>query len=456
VSRALSGAARRIAAALGIAATLAARPAAAQEALSLRQAITAALRDSDLLKVEEGRFAAAAAGADAARSFLLPKVVLEERFLRTDNPAWDFSTKINQGAFTTADLQGAPASFNDPPPISDFQTSLTVTQPLFARRATLGLAMARGEASAAAQDRTRRREEVAHGALQAWLGSTAAEAALAAAAKAEEDAAEHLRLAEVAEGAGVGLVSDRLQAGVALGEAKRMRLAAENGLEIARRGLGLALGRETAVAPGADDLGAAPADLEALLARVPDRADLRAMGERVDNAGRDVELARAERLPEVGLFGSLQANDPNRPLGTSGTSYSVGVGVTWNIFAGGHAAAAERQAEARRGSARDALAAMAKEARFRIRESWLRWGEARESLRLAAEAVAAAEEGVRLVRVRYENGLATMVALLDGQAALNRARSDEARARAGAGAALGELKFRSGVLLAEVEGGNPR
>jgi outer membrane protein TolC len=54
---------------------------------------------------------------------------------------------------------------------------------------------------------------------------------------------------------------------------------------------------------------------------------------------------------------------------------------------------------------------------------------------------------VRLVRVRYENGLATMVALLDAQAALNRSRSDAASAAAGVASALAELKFRSGLLL---------
>jgi outer membrane protein TolC len=419
----------------------------ADEGLTLRAAMAEALRESDLLRAESGRRAAAESAVDVARSHLLPGVTLEERFLRTDNPAYDFSMKINQGEFTGADLQGAPGSFNDPEPISDFQTSLTVTQPLFAKRATLGLAMARGEAAAAGLDHRRRREEVAHAALRAWLGSKAAEAYVEAADQAEEDATEHLRLAQVAEDAGVGLASDRLRAAVALSEAKRMRLEVRNNLEMARRGLGLALGRETAVVPTEDDLGSTIPPLEELLGAVDTRADLLAMGQRVENAGRAIELAGAERLPEVGAFGSLQANDPDLPLGTAGTSYSVGVGVTWKIFSGGRTAAAERQAAAERDRAASLLAAMGKEARYRVREAWLRWGESKESLRIAEEARAAAEEGVRLVRVRYENGLATMVALLDAQAALNRSRSDAARASADVAAALAELKFRSGLLL---------
>jgi outer membrane protein TolC len=421
-------------------------PALSGDAMTLREAIAEALRGSDLLKAEQGRLAAAEGAVGAARSLLLPSVSVEERFLRTDNPAYDFSMKINQGAFTGADLQGAPASFNDPAPISDFQTTLTLSQPLYAPRARIGLAMAREESAAAALDHARRREEVAHAALQAWLGAKAAEAYEDAAVKAEEDAAEHVRLAKVAEDAGTGLASDTMRAAVALSEARRMRLAVDNNLEIARRGLGLALGRETAALPTADDLGGDLPALESLLDAVDRRTDLQAMGRRVENARRNVDLAKAERLPEIGLFGSLQANDPDLPFGTAGTSYSAGVGVTWRLSQW-HSAAGERQAAGELQRAEGFRSGLAKEARFRVRESWLRWGEAKQSLAIAAEARGVAEEGVRLVRVRYENGLSTMVALLDAQAALNRARSDAARAAAELAAALGELRFRSGLLL---------
>ena len=157
------------------------------------------------------------------------------------------------------------------------------------------------------------------------------------------------------------------------------------------------------------------------------------------------KLAGAARFPEFGLTGSLQANDPDMPFGTSGTSYMVGVGVTWRMFDGFRTRNAEAQAEAGARQAEGFFAAMTKEARFRVREAWLRLQEAQAGIGIAEGALAAAEEGVRLVRVRYENGLAPMVTLLDAQSALNRARSDAARAHAGAAMALGELLFRAGA-----------
>lgn len=420
-------------------------PAAAQQRWTLAEATAEALDKSDLLHAEDARVAGAAAAVTGARGSLLPTITFEERFLATDNPAYNFSLKINQGNFTAADLQGAPGTFNDPAATGDFQTSLTLTQPIYSRRAILGIALARGEAGAVNLDRARRREEVAHQVLLAWLGSTAAEAYRETALRAEEDAAEHLRLAGVAEAAGTGLASDRLRAEVALAEARRMRLTVENDLEIARRGLGLAVGRDEALVPGASGPAGALPDLDTLIAGTGGRADLRALAARVENAHRAAKLAGAARLPEVGLTGSLQANDPDVPFGTAGTSYLVGLGVTWRLFDGFRTRSAETQAEAAARQAESFLDALTKEARFRVREAWLRLNEAQAGIAIAEGALTAAEEGVRLVRMRYENGLAPMVTLLDAQSALNKARSDAARAHAGAAAARGELLFRAGV-----------
>jgi outer membrane protein TolC len=427
---------------------LAAGPAPAQQRLTLAEATAEALAKSDVLRAEDARVSGAAAAVAAARGNLLPTIAFEERFVTTDNPAYDFSLKINQGNFAPADLQGAPGTFNDPGAISDFQTSITLTQPIYSRRANLGVALARAEAGAVNLDRERRREEVAHQVLQAWLGSQAAEAYRETAIRAEEDAAEHLRLAGVAETAGTGLASDRLRAEVALAEARRMRLTVENDLEIARRGLGLAVGREEALAPAESGPALPAPDLETLVAGAGRRADLRALEARVSNAHRAAKLAGAARLPELGLTGSLQANDPDTPFGTAGTSYTVGLGVTWRLFDGFRTRSAEAQAEAGARQAESALAALTKVARFRVREAWLRLKESQAGVAIAAGALAAAEEGVRLVRVRYENGLAPLVTLLDAQGALNRARSDAARAHAGVAAALGELLFRAGAGVA--------
>ena len=68
-------------------------------------------------------------------------------------------------------------------------------------------------------------------------------------------------------------------------------------------------------------------------------------------------------------------------------------------------------------------------------------------MEIARAAVAAAEEGTRLVKSRYENQLARMIDLLDMQTALNGARADLVRARNDLQNSRAQLEYASGELL---------
>lgn len=424
----------------------------AAEPVSLKAAVMAALESNDMLEAEAARSEAARRQADYAKSHLYPKVMFEERFMRTDNPGYDFMTKINQGRFTGADLAGAPGSFNNPEAINDFQTSLSVEYPVYVKRARLGYLMAGAEAGAVDLDVGRARENISYEVYRAFLGALMAEAYLDTAKAAEHDAAEHLRLASVMEQSGVGLASDRLRAQVAAGEASRNLIKVQNDVEIARRGLGLLMGVDQPVEPTHETLPEGEPDNDALLTAIEGRADIRAMAARVENGETNVQFAAAGHSPNVAIFGSWQANDHNMPLGMEGTSYRVGAALSWTIFDGAATAAQKAGARAELARAESMFEGMKREARFRVAEASLRLKEARKSLVIAEAAVKAAEEGVRLIEMRYENGLAPMVALLDAQTALDKARSDAVRVRMELLMANGDLRYRAGTLLAELTG----
>jgi outer membrane protein TolC len=424
----------------------------AGEPISLKAAVLSALESNDMLRAEGARSEAARSRADYAKSYLYPKVVFEERFMRTDNPGYDFMTRINQGRFTGTDLAGAPGSFNNPEAINDFQTSLSVEYPLYVKKARLGYRMAGAEAVAVDLDVGRTRENITHEVYRAFLGALMAGAYLDTAKAAEHDAAEHLRLASVMEQSGVGLASDRLRAQVAAGEAARNRIRVENDVEIARRGLGLVMGVDQPVEPTTEIIPDADPDINVLSDAVENRADIRAMAARVENGETNVQFAAAGYSPNVALFGAWQANDHNMPLGMAGTSYRVGAALSWTIFDGAATAAQKAGARAELALAESMFEGMKREARFRVAEAALRLKEARQSLAIAEAAVKAAEEGVRLIEMRYENGLAPMVALLDAQTALDKARSDAVRVRMELLMAHGDLRHRAGTLLSELTG----
>ena len=68
-------------------------------------------------------------------------------------------------------------------------------------------------------------------------------------------------------------------------------------------------------------------------------------------------------------------------------------------------------------------------AAFQVFESFLGVEEAGKNSELAKSALVTAEEGQRLVRIRYENSLSPLVDLLDAQMSLDQARTKVERRR---------------------------
>ena len=66
---------------------------------------------------------------------------------------------------------------------------------------------------------------------------------------------------------------------------------------------------------------------------------------------------------------------------------------------------------------------------YQIADAWRKAGEAEQTVSARELAVSQAEEAQRIINKRYENGVATIVELLGGQAQLDKARADVVAAR---------------------------
>lgn len=413
--------------------------------LGLEEAVALALRENPGVRAFLSSVKAGREEIGVARSYLLPSVTLEERFTRTDNPTMAFSAKLNQERFTQSDF--AVNSLNGPDDINDFQSSVSVEQPIFVKEAWVRLDMAKAGARAMDLDFARKKEAVALQVVRAYLGVQTAREGVEAARAAVEDAAEHRRAAQARQDSGLGLYSDTLRADAALKEAEQGLIRARKNLELAKRGLGLLLGldgpvevRDEAPEPPVWDLALYE---EAALRR----SDVMAMRARVENAANSVRLAQAAYWPTLGLAGSYQLNDHGGPLAGEGESYRVMAVLRWSAFDG--ARRRHETAKARYGveEAEAMLDGLRKEALYRVHEAWLGVDEARKALELAGARRDSAEEGVRLVRKRYENSLATMADLLAAQAALDAARASAIEKANDLRAALWELRYQSGTIL---------
>lgn len=422
---------------------------AAEKQVPLTEAVALALQNNHEIRASAHALAAQQEEIGIARSFLLPKVVFEERFLRTDNPTYSFMAKLNQERFAQEDF--AVDTLNNPKAINDFQTALSFEQLLFARKSAIGLAMAKIEYAAEQEDYVRKREEIAFNVVQRYLMVRTAREYAAVAERTVEDTKEHVRVADVRYQAGLGLYSDTLRAATALTDAEQRLVSAQKNLDVARRALGLLLGTAESVET-VDETFELPLmersyyENASLL-----RKDIASLRMRHDNAKNEIKRAQAGYLPVVGIGGSYQFNDHRRPFGAEGESWQIGAFLRWDLFDGARREHERAKAHAKAAETEEHLKGLRNRVSFQVYESYLGVAEARKNAELSRAALKTAEEGKRLVQKRYENSLSPLVDLLDAQISLDHARANLVARENEYRIAAARLSYESGTILRDLK-----
>src|SRR3990172_4868768 len=171
-----------------------------------------------------------------------------------------------------------------------------------------------------------------------------------------------------------------------------------------------------------------------------------------------VSRRKSDYLHTVAVTGAYQIDGQDGIFTPDNHAWRVAVGLSWNLFDGLRREAEVARASAERGKARQYYRGAEDFAAFQVTQSYLQVEEAARRVEIARAAVAAAEEGTRLVRSRYENQLARMIDLLDAQTAQNGARADLVRAQNDLQQSPAQLQYPSRTLfsLSLHESGEPR
>ena len=421
---------------------------AAEVRLTLPEAVKAALENNHELKAQRNAHAAKQADVGIARSFLLPKVSIEERYLRTANPTYAFMTRLNQERIAASDF--APDSLNRPDAVDDFQTAVSFEQPLFVRKAAIGLEMSKKEVEASEEALLRKKEEIAFKVVQYYLMADTAAGYVTVAEKALEDAREHQRLAETRYNAGLGLYSDTLRAATAVAEAEQKLVSAGKNLRVAKRALGLMIGSAEAVEVAGETPSLPLREIEYLRAQSLARRDVKALELKNENARNNVKLAEAGYFPFLGVGGAYQLNDHNKPLGGEGDSWQVMAFLRWEIFDGDKRRHEKAKARHQVSEVDEYLAGMKKMVSFQVDEAWLTLEEAKKNWELARKALDTAAEGRRLVKARYEGALSPIVDMLDAQVSFDHARANLVARENEYKLAIANLSYASGTIIADL------
>jgi outer membrane protein len=416
--------------------------------LTIVEAVRKALEDNHDLRAMKSSSAAQRQEIGIARSYLLPKISIEERYLRTNNPGYSFMSKLNQERIEMQDFN--PDTLNHPEAINDYQSSVTIEQPVFAKKAFIGLDMSRNETLAKTEEWKRKQEEIAVSVIRSCLTIVSAKEYVRVALLGVDDAREHLRVAELRYKNDLGQYADSLRAATALTQAKQKLNTARKNVSLGKRGLGLLLATTDPldIDDAAFDLPLRELSFYAKIAQA--RSDLRAVEFRRENAKQNIRRAEAGYFPYISVGGTYQFNDHEQPFGSEGKNWQIMAFLRWELFDGTKREYERAKAKHQEAQSRESLFAMKKGISFKIYEAFMNVEEARQNIDLAQETRKTAEEGARLLKLRYENGLSSLSDLLNTQASLEEARAGFVERLNAYKVALAVLSFESGIILQDL------
>jgi outer membrane protein TolC len=430
-----------------------------EKILTLAQAIESALQKNPTLKAADHLAQAADATVGSARSGLFPRIDVYEGFTRTTNPMMAFGSKLNQEVIASSDF--APPKLNNPSPINNFNSQFVVAQPIFDQGKTwIGIRQAKTGRQAVQEERERVKQEVIFEVIKSYSQALRACEDLTLARKTETTAAAHVKLAEDLFQTGQVVKSDLLSAQVRLSEVKEMVIQARNGVAIALATLNKVMGMDqnnTFEIQG--DLGCRPdpTDLNTAIAEALEkRPDLLAMNNYVKNGREEVRMAKTNYLPKFYLMGQYDFNDRNAAWGREGENWTVAGIFQFNFFDGLRSTYKIKEAHAlvqQLTSHQDDLKSAIE---LEVRESFHRRKEAGERVKVVREALAQAEESLRIVEDRYKAGLSRMVELLDNEVALTRARRNHLNAQCDLKVTCAQLDLARGVIMESQYGGTEK
>jgi outer membrane protein len=389
--------------------------------LDLAETMLLALKHNPGLKAAGLTVETAEAEVARARAHFLPQVNFGENFNYSDNPSQVFMSKLNQRVFTSQDF--LLDNLNHPKPYGNFRSGLSLNQPLFqAGEAYLGYQQARLGREMAAALVLSHRQQLLFQVTQAYFGLQLAQERQGVVSQARNTAAEHLKIVKARYDTGAVVRADVLSAEVHLARLTQEELTAKSQVEIARSALDTVVGLPgtgtRALAPSPREPAPLPGKLEELTQAAREkRPDLQRLELAARVAQQEVAKANLNYLPRVRVVAEYDV-DQRHLFGASGDSYTVLAVMNFNLFNGLADLARQRESRAKQSQAQELKRDLEDRVRHQVTETALNLKTAHARLQVARAAVAQAREGLRLIRLRYEEGLTILVELLTAENAL--------------------------------------
>jgi len=419
-------------------------PLSAQSALSLNDAVERALSHHPSIDAAQASMDAANTRVGQAESGRLPKVNYSESWQRSNNPVFVFGSLLTQRQFGESNF--AIGSLNNPAALNNFQSLVSVEQPIFdgglTKQATagarLGVEAAKEEKRKAEQQAIGRVAAAYYGVLLSADMGKVADAAVRS-AEADLDRATNVR------DAGMSTDVDVLSIRVHLAGMREQQIRRRADLAVAEAALNETMGESLDAHFSLTTLLAAPAVTLASTGSSIPRPEIRLAQLAGQVAENQAATARAAYLPQVSLRAAFEA-DRQRFVTRAGANWFTGITLRWNLFNGFADRARIEEATSAVNRAHSMERQTTEGVKLEVRRAQADLEAARQRMIVAESTITQAEESLRITKNRYEAGLTTVTELLRTETALAEARSRHVIAIHDQRLAGVALEFATGTL----------
>ncbi|MDE0555364.1 MAG: TolC family protein [Candidatus Poribacteria bacterium] len=418
----------------------------APKALTLEESIEIAKQGNLTLQTAQENLKAAEAQVRAAWGGLLPRV--------TANGNYTYFKDIQKSVIQAEGGFGfpMPGSMNEmqPPSVDNesdlielefgahhnVQGTVNLTQPIFAwGRYYYGYQAAKLNYEATQRDVDAAYNQLRLDVSEAFYGALVAKEFVRVAQQSVSLVEEQLAIAEASLEAGAATNFDVLRAKVQLANAQSTLIRAENGVRNAKNAyktvLNIPLAEDVTVNGTLEilaDQQTLALNLDELIEQaLANRPEVHRTQLSEEAARKQIDIAKTRRLPDLGLFSNYQISQ-NERLTEMNRIWSVGFQINIPIFDGFATRAAVQQTESVLKQVELGGAQLKTGVEFEVRAAYLNLLGAQTLIEVQREAVAQAQESVRIANLQFQNGIITTVALTDTQLALAQAEVNRLQA----------------------------
>ena len=384
--------------------------------LSLKEAIDEAVSNNTSVKSAKIEEALANEKYKQTNAGFLPRVNFSYTGLATDNPLNVFGFKLQQRSVNAEDFD--PGKLNHPSGSSDFTTKIEVLQPIVNMDAIYLKKSASIQIESYKLKTERTKEYLAFEAQKAYHQLQMMHQAVLVLKESLTTANSIYDFTNNRMIQGLIQKSDLLNVEVQILGIESDLNEARSNVANASDYLSVLMNRPTGVIYTSEEM-KKDTSLEMMELKVPDnRADLMAIKKAMEATGLMEKSIKMKLLPRLNAFGSYQLNDKSVG-GFNSSSYLAGIQLTWNIFDGNNVKRQVAGMKLEQQKLGEQLYSVKQENQMLLDKANRDLSNSSYKIKQQNAAISQAEEALRILQNRYEEGLVNTNDVLTSQTQLS-------------------------------------